>query len=199
MNVLIGCERSGVIRDTFLRAGHNAWSCDLEPSRKPGLHYQCDVFDAVVKKNWDLFIVHPECRYLCSSGLFRNINNPSRQQLTEQAITFALKCWFVDIEKICLENSIGCLSRPEYLGKATQIIQPHQFGHDASKATCLWLKNLEPLTPTKHVAPRIVDGKKRWANQTDSGQNNLPPSADRSEKRAETYQGVADAMVAVWG
>jgi hypothetical protein len=95
-----------------------------------------------------------------------------------------------------LENPIGCISTR--VRKPDQTIQPHQFGHDASKATCLWLKGLPLLTPTKHIAPRLVDGRKRWGNQTDSGQNKLPPSADRWKIRSETYQGIADAMANQW-
>jgi hypothetical protein len=101
------------------------------------------------------------------------------------------------IERIALENPIGCISTQ--IRKPTQTIQPWQFGHDASKATCLWLKGLPALTPTQTIAPRMVDGRKRWANQTDSGQNRLPPSADRWKIRSETYQGIADAMAAQWG
>ena len=100
------------------------------------------------------------------------------------------------IERIALENPIGCIS--SQIRKPDQTIQPYQFGHDASKSTCLWLKNLPALTPTELIAPRIVDGKRRWANQTDSGQNKLPPSADRWKIRSETYQGIAAAMAAQW-
>jgi hypothetical protein len=95
-----------------------------------------------------------------------------------------------------LENPIGCISTR--IRKPDQTIQPHQFGHNASKATCLWLKGLPLLTPTKHMTPRLVDGRKRWGNQTDSGQNKLPPSADRWKIRSETYKGIADAMANQW-
>lgn len=101
-----------------------------------------------------------------------------------------------DIAHICVENPISCISTR--IRKPDQIIQPHEFGEDASKSTCLWLKNLPPLVPTKYVEPRLVDGKKRWGNQTDSGQNKLSPSPDRWKIRSKTYQGIADAMAEQW-
>jgi hypothetical protein len=107
------------------------------------------------------------------------------------------KFLIADIEHIALENPIGCIS--SQIRKPDQIIQPWMFGHDASKATCLWLKNLPLLRRTQYVGPRIVNNKERWANQTDSGQNRLPPSADRAKIRSITYQGIADAMAAQWG
>jgi hypothetical protein len=101
------------------------------------------------------------------------------------------------IQRIAIENPIGCISTR--IRKPNQTIQPYQFGHDASKATCLWLKNLPLLQPTKFIEPRVVNGKNRWANQTDSGQNRLPPSKDRWKIRSETYSGIADAMAIQWG
>lgn len=98
---------------------------------------------------------------------------------------------------LALENPVGCISTR--IRKPTQIIQPYQFGDDASKKTCLWLRNLPPLTPTKYIPPRMVNGKPRWANQTDSGQNKLGPSEDRWKERSRTYQGIADAMATQWG
>lgn len=120
--------------------------------------------------------------------------------LTEQAERFALALWNAPIGKVAVENPIGRLSKT--MGEPTQIIQPWQFGADASKATCLWLRGLPPLAPTAYVPPRVVlhNGKfvMRWANQTDSGQNNLPPSEDRWALRSETYPGIAEAMAAQW-
>jgi len=197
MRVLIACEYSGAVRDAFIRAGHYAASCDLLPSESPlGDHYQCDVRD-ILDHNWDLMIAHPPCTYLCSSGLHWNKRRPERAQQTAEALAFVRMLLDAPIERIALENPIGCISTQ--IRKPTQTIQPWQFGHDASKATCLWLKNLAPLTPTQTIAPRMVDGRKRWANQTDSGQNRLPPSADRWKIRSETYQGIADAMATQWG
>lgn len=142
-------------------------------------------------------IAHPPCTYLCSSGLHWNSRVPERQQKTEEAIEFVKELLAAPIPHIALENPVGCLS--SRLRKPDQIIQPYEFGEDASKKTCLWLKNLPLLVPTKYVEPRIVNGKPRWSNQTDSGQNKLPPSKDRWAKRSITYQGIADAMAKQWG
>lgn len=197
MRVLVACEYSGAVRDAFIRAGHYAASCDLLPSESPlGDHYRCDVRE-ILNHGWDLMIAHPPCTYLCSSGLHWNKRRPERAQQTEEALDFVQMLLDAPIERIALENPIGCISTR--IRKPTQTIQPWQFGHDASKATCLWLKNLAPLTPTDLIEPRMVDGRKRWGNQTDSGQNRLPPSADRWKIRSETYQGIADAMAAQWG
>ena len=116
-----------------------------------------------------------------------------------KAIFFAEMLWNAPIAKKCIENPIGCLPTFSSLMKPTQIIQPYNFGEDASKATCLWLEGLPPLQDTKFIEPRYVDGKPRWSNQTDSGQNKLAPSARRSADRAKTYQGIADAMAEQWG
>jgi hypothetical protein len=147
--------------------------------------------------NWGLIIAHPPCTYLCSSGLHWNKNNPDRDIQTMLALTFVRTLLNSNITKIAIENPVGCISTQ--IRKPDQIIQPYQFGHDASKRTCLWLKNLPPLVPTKYVEPRIVNGKKRWANQTDSGQNKLGPSEQRSDLRSITYQGIAEAMAEQWG
>lgn len=196
MRVLVACEYSGRVRDAFAAMGHDAMSCDLLPTNAPGEHYQGDIFN-IIDDGWDLMIAHPPCTYLCSSGLHWNKRIDGRQALTDEALAFVKRLLDAPIERIALENPIGCIS--SQIRKPDQTIQPYQFGHDASKSTCLWLKNLPVLKPTKLIAPRIVDGKKRWANQTDSGQNKLPPSADRWKIRSETYQGIADAMAAQWG
>lgn len=196
MRILIACEYSGVVRDAFIRKGHEAMSCDLLPTDVPGPHYQGDVFD-VINDGWDMMIAHPPCTYLCSSGLHWNKRVPGREEKTVEAVEFVRKLLECGIEKIALENPIGCISKR--IRKPDQIIHPHQFGDDASKATCLWLVGLPKLIPTKNVEPRIVDGKPRWANQTDSGQNRLGPSEDRWKERSKTYQGIADAMAEQWG
>lgn len=197
MKVLVACEYSGTVRNAFIRAGHYALSCDLLPTDSPiGDHYQGNVLD-ILDHGWDLMIAHPPCTYLCSSGLHWNKRIPDRAQKTEEALEFVQLLLDAPIPKIALENPIGCISTR--IRKPDQTIQPYQFGDDASKATCLWLKGLPPLRPTQFVEPRIVNGKPRWANQTDSGQNRLPPSADRWKIRSETYVGIAEAMVAQWG
>ena len=196
MRVLIACEYSGTVRDAFRAAGHDAMSCDLLPTDSPGPHYQGDVCD-IIRDGWDMMIAHPPCTYLCSSGLHWNKRRPERAAQTEAALTFVEALLDAPIPRVALENPIGCIGTR--IRKADQTIQPWQFGHDASKATCLWLKNLPPLTPTQIIAPRLINGRKRWGNQTDSGQNKLPPSADRWKIRSATYQGIADAMAAQWG
>jgi len=195
MRVLVACEYSGTVRDAFRRAGHDAMSCDLLPTDADGPHYQGDVMD-IINDGWDLMIAHPPCTYLCASGLHWNKRRPERAQQTEDALDFVRRLLNAPIARIALENPIGCISTR--IRKPDQTIHPHQFGHDASKTTCLWLKGLPLLTPTKHMPPRLVDGRKRWGNQTDSGQNKLPPSANRWKIRSETYQGIADAMANQW-
>lgn len=142
-------------------------------------------------------VAHPPCTYLCSSGLHWNKRVPERSAKTEEALLFVKALMDAPIEKIAIENPIGCISTR--IRKPDQTIQPYQFGEDASKATCLWLKNLPLLTPTSFVAPRMVNGRPRWGNQTDSGQNKLPPTADRWAIRSMTYLGVAEAIAAQWG
>lgn len=176
--------------------GHDAWSCDLLDTDVPGPHLRGDVRN-FLDMGWDGLIAHPPCTYLSSSGLHWNHRVPGRAVLTADAIEFArLFMEATHIPRRAVENPIGCLSTR--VRKPDQIIHPHQFGDDASKATCLWLYGLPVLVPTKHVAPRIVNGRPRWANQTDSGQNRLPPSADRWKLRSETYPGIADAFATQW-
>lgn len=196
MRVLIACEYSGTVRDAFRALGHDAMSCDLLPTDKPGPHYEGYVSD-VIGDGWDLMIAHPPCTYLCSSGLHWNKRYPERAQKTADALAFVQALMNAPIARIAVENPIGRIGTA--IRKADQIIQPYQFGHDASKQTALWLKGLPKLTPTQLVAPRLVAGKARWANQTDSGQNRLSPSPDRWKLRSTTYQGIADAMANQWG
>jgi hypothetical protein len=197
MRVLIACEYSATVRDAFRARGHDAWSCDLLPTEKdPAWHYEGDVFD-IIMDDWDLMIAHPPCTYLCSSGLHWNKRIPGRDALTDEALEFVEKLLGADIPKIALENPIGRIGTA--IRSADQIIQPHWFGHDASKATALWLKGLPKLVGTQFIEPRVIDGKNRWANQTDSGQNRLGPSDDRWKIRSATYHGIADAMADQWG
>jgi hypothetical protein len=146
---------------------------------------------------WDLLIAHPPCTYLCSSGLHWNKRRPERAQQTEDALDFVRVLMNAPVSRIAIENPIGCISTR--IRKPQQVVHPWMFGDDASKATCLWLKGLPPLAPTRRVEPRIVDGKRRWANQTDSGQNRLGPSEDRWKLRSETFLGIAEAMAEQWG
>lgn len=197
MRVLVGCEYSGRVRNAFREAGHDAWSCDLLPSEDDSpFHIQGDVLP-LLDQGWDLGIFHPPCTYLAVSGLHWNKRDPARAAKTEEALAFVRALMSAPIERIAVENPVSCIS--SRIRKPDQIIQPYEFGEDASKRTCLWLKNLDPLTPTQMVEPRFVDGKPRWANQTDSGQNRLGPSEDRWKERSRTFAGVAKAMVEQWG
>ena len=196
MRVLVACEASGVVRDAFIAAGHETMSCDLLPTESPGPHYRGDVralFDGL----WDLMIAHPDCTYLCSSGLHWNKRVPGREAKTEEALAFVRMLLDAPIPRICVENPVGRIGTA--IRPADQYIHPYQFGHDASKKTGLWLKDLPLLEPTGYIEPRWVNGRPRWANQTDSGQNRLAPSGDRWQQRARTYQGIAQAMAQQWG
>lgn len=213
MRVLVACERFGVIRDAFNAKGHDAWSCDLVDSVSGGKHYRCDVKD-ILNDGWDLLIAHPDCTYLTISAAWAFKDGPYHQRVKEgtlvgqarrdardEALGFVRVLMDAPIEKICIENPVGFISKA--IRKPDQIIQPYEFGDDASKATCLWLKNLPLLIPTERVQGRIVmhNGKlvERWSNQTDGGHNKLPPSEGRAMQRAKTYQGWADAMAEQWG
>jgi hypothetical protein len=195
MRLLVACEYSGTVRDAFIRQGHDAMSCDLLPTDAPGPHYQGDVAD-IINDGWDMMIAHPPCTYLSVSGMHWTARGLRDPQLTEDALAFVKFLMDAPIERIAVENPISVIS--SRIRKPDQIINPWQFGHDASKRTCLWLKGLPLLTPTEIIEPRIVNGKKRWANQTDSGQNRLPPSEDRWKIRSETYEGIANAMAKQW-
>lgn len=196
LRVLVACESSGIVRDAFTRLGHIAVSCDILDGPGHGRHHKGDVMD-ILGDGWDLMIAHPPCTYLCSSGMHWTTRGLRDPKLTEDALEFARALMDAPIEKIAIENPVGAIG--SRVRPADQYIQPYEFGDDASKRTGLWLKNLPPLAPTGYVEPRIVNGKKRWANQTDSGQNRLGPSEDRWRQRSKTYQGIADAMAAQWG
>ena len=199
MRVLVACEYSGTVRDAFVARGHYALSCDLLPTEAPGPHYQGDVRDLIERdgRSFDLMIAHPPCTYLSVSGMHWTVRGLRDPQLTEDALDFVRYLMTCNIPRKCIENPRSVIStriRPK-----DQAIQPYQFGHDASKDTWLWLEGLPKLVPTCYIAPRIVNGKKRWGNQTDSGQNRLAPSADRWKARSTTYRGVAEAMADQWG
>lgn len=196
MRVLIACESSGTVRDAFTAQGHYAMSCDLLPTESPGEHHQGDVRD-VLDRGWDLLIAHPPCTYMAVSGMHWTTRGLRDPQLTEDALEFVRLLMGVKVRRIAIENPVSVIS--SRIRKPDQIIQPYQFGSDASKKTCLWLKELPLLVPTEYVPPRVVNGKPRWGNQTDSGQNNLPPSKDRWKLRSKTYPSIAAAMAAQWG
>ena len=191
MRVLVACEYSGVVRDAFNARGHFAMSCDLLPSDAPGMHYQGDVRD-VLDGKWDLMIAHPPCTHLASSGAkwFKN-----KQVEQAEALDFVRLLLNAPIPRIALENPVGVISTQ--IRKPDQIVQPYEHGHEATKTTCLWLKNLPPLRPTDIVG-------KGNRHVTKSGRSlpewyNLPPSADRWKIRSATFPGIAAAMADQWG
>lgn len=191
MKVLVACEYSGIVREAFAAKGHNAWSCDLLPTDKPGPHYQGDVLD-ILDDGFDLMVAHPPCTHLAVSGA-RWFKYKQKEQA--EALDFVRRLLDADIPQICLENPVSVIS--SRIRKPDQIIQPYEYGHEASKKTCLWLKNLPKLKPTKIVS-------KGEFHITKSGRKlpkwyNLPPSTDRAKIRSETFQGIADAMAEQWG
>lgn len=193
MKILIGFESSGIVRDSFIAKGHEAISCDLLDTERPGPHIKDDVF-LHLEDGWDLGIFHPPCTYLCSSGLHWNKRRPERALKTHQAVLDFFAIVDAPIPKIAIENPIGCMST--HYRKPDFIIQPWMFGCPESKATCFWTKNLPKLEPT-NILPLPECGY--WSNQTPSRQNKLCPSADRWKIRSRTYQGIAIAMSNAWG
>lgn len=179
----MACEYSGTVRDAFLALGHEAMSCDLLPTETPGPHYQGSVFD-VIDYPWDLMIAHPPCTHLSVSGArhFAGKRMDGRQQA---AVSFFLRLAKASIPHIAIENPVCVIS--SLWRKPDQTIQPWQFGHGETKATCLWLKNLPPLRPTAVVAGR------------DAKVHRMPPSAERWKERSRTYAGIAQAMASQWG
>lgn len=222
--ILVGCEESQAVTIELRKLGHQTFSCDLLPCSggHPEYHIQGDVFksikggrltlengDEVYIKEWDAGIFFPDCTYLTCSAEWAYKEPPYHQKLKEgtlfgserikarnKAITFVDELFNCSIHKVAIENPLGVLSTR--WNKPTQIIQPYYFGDDASKGTCLWLKNLPKLVHTEYIEPRMVNGKPRWANQTDSGQNKLPPTKNRASLRSKTYKGIATQMAQQW-
>jgi site-specific DNA-cytosine methylase len=178
----VACEYSGTVRDAFIARGHDAWSCDLLPTETDGPHIQGDVRQALLATEWDLMIAHPPCTHLAVSGArwFKD-----KRQEQAEALDFVRLLMDAPVSKICIENPISVISTK--IRKPDQIIQPWMFGHGETKATCLWLKGLPLLAPT-----RVVEGREARVHR-------LPPSPDRWKLRSKTYQGIADAMAAQWG
>lgn len=204
--VLIACETSGALRRRFGRRGHDVVSVDLLPADDGGVagtHRIAPLTLKTLREGWDLIVAHPPCTYLAASGLHWNRRIPGREKLTGAALDFVLMLMSAPCPRIAIENPVGAIG--SQIRPADQIVQPYEFGDDASKRTCLWLKGLPklPIDPAARVPGRMVkrpDGRvvERWGNQTDSGQNRLPPNPTRWKQRSETYPGIADAMVATW-
>jgi ribosomal protein L37AE/L43A len=190
MKVIVGCEVFGRVRDALIWRGHDAWSCDILPTRTPGPHIQGNILDHL-DEGWEMGIFFPPCTDLAVSGAryFAEKRLDGRQQ---KSIEFFLNLYNAPIPKVGLENPVGIMST--VLRKPDQIIQPWQFGHPESKATCLWLRGLPKLRPTN-----ILVQRERWENMTPSGQNKLGPSPDRAAIRGATYSGIAEAMADQWG
>ena len=182
MKVLVACEFSGIVRDAFAKRGHDAWSCDLLPTESPGNHIRGDVLE-ILDDGWDLMIAHPPCTHLAVSGARWFKDKKQEQGRALEFIMMLLEAPFID--KIALENPIGVISTR--IKKPDQIIQPWQFGHGETKATCLWLKNLPPLEPTN-----IVEGREARIHK-------MPPSKNRWKDRSRFYAGIANAMAEQWG
>jgi len=183
MRALIACEYSGTVRDAFRKLGWYAMSCDLLPTDVPGEHHQGDVRELMAQP-WDIIIAFPPCTYLCSSGMHWTTRGLRDPKLTEDALDFVRYLLGADCKHIAIENPVGAISTR--IRKPDQIIQPWQFGHPETKATCLWLKGLPKLIPTD-----IVDGREQriWK---------MPPGPDRWKLRSKTYQGIAEGMANQW-
>jgi len=193
--VIVVCEKNRRVRDAFEAHGWDAWSCDIRPSS--GKHIEDDALNHL-DEGWDLMIAHPPCTFLCSTGArwLYDSRYPNRKSDRDKAVEFALKLWAAPIFSISLENPIGYLST--VWRQPDQIIQPFWFGHDASKATCLWLKNLPPLRPTKVVpVTKVQTSTGKWFSKWywDTSRGN---GIDRQDARSLTFQGVADAMADQW-
>lgn len=181
MNILIACEFSGIVREAFRKRGHKAVSCDLLPSEIDGPHIQDDVLKHLL--GWDMMIAFPTCTRLCRSGAHLWADYEDEQR---EAIAFFMALVNADIEKIAIENPIGIMSTR--YRKPDQIVQPWYFGHNETKATCLWRKNLPLLLSTKIIPPPHI-----------ARVHYVPPGPDRWKERSRTVQGFADAMAAQWG
>lgn len=204
--VLVACEFSGIVRDEFRALGHDAISCDLLDTERPGDHIRGDVLEVLNRDCWDMVLTFPPCTYLCSSGLWRC--NPkhdpdgTRTAHKTAALDFVREFMNCKAPRVAIENPVGAISTE--IRKPDQIIQPYEYGHPESKKTCLWLKGLDPLQPTNILnieqhGREVEPGKFVWQNQTKSGQNNLSPGKDRWKQRSRTYAGIARAMARQWG
>lgn len=181
----MACEYSATVRDAFARLGHDAWSCDILPTEgRPSSHYQGDVLRILGRSHWDLMIAHPPCTDLAVSGA-RHFAEKIADGRQQAALNFVQALLDAPIKHIALENPISVISSK--IRKPDQIIQPWQFGHGETKATCLWLKNLPKLKPTD-----IVEGRSDRIHK-------MPPGPNRWKERSRTYQGVADGMAKQWG
>lgn len=195
MRVLVACEYSGIVRDAFADKGHDAMSCDLLPTDKPGNHYQGDVFD-IINDGFDLLVAHPPCTYLTNSGVGWLHKDAKRWIDLFDGAEFFKKLLNSDIPMKCVENPIMHKYAKRLIGdvKQSQVVQPWMFGHKEQKATCLWLDGLPLLEETENVKDEMMLLPKNQRERL----HYLPPSADRWKLRSTTYQGIADAMASQW-
>jgi site-specific DNA-cytosine methylase len=189
MKILIACEFSGIVREAFRRRGHDAYSCDLLPSERKGQHYQCDVRE-VFRHGWDMLIAHPPCTDLAVSGS-RWFSKKRKEQIA--AFEFVMLLALAEIEKICIEQPVSVVS--SRWRKPDQVIQPWMFGHPENKKTCLWLKGLPPLEPTKIVRWKMNRRPIHLANRV----HHARPGPERWKERSRTFPGIAAAMAEQWG
>lgn len=200
MKVLIGCEESAIVREAFAKFGHDAWSCDLLPSRIPGKHIQADIL-TVLNDGWDLAIFHTPCTYLANSGVRWLYNkdgsrNIKRWEFMERDALLFKATMEAKIPRKANENPIMHKYAVEIIGRRQdQVIQPSMFGHTESKATCLWLQNLPLLVATNNVSEIMKTMSKKETQRI----HYMPPSPDRQRKRSETFPGIAQAMAQQWG
>lgn len=196
MRVLVGCEYSGTVRDAFIARGHDAISCDLLPTDKPGPHYQGDVYD-MLGQGWDLIVLHPPCTALTVAGNSTYGEGQPKYAERLEAVQWTVDLWKYAISvspKVCLENPVGVLRRLGGMPKPN-FVQPYQFGHLEQKKTGLFLHGLPPLVPSKDVYSEMMELPKNQRERL----HYLPPSPDRWKLRSTTYQGIADAMAEQWG
>ena len=192
MKVLVACEYSGIVRNAFKARGHDAWSCDLLPTEQPSKnHIEGDVLP-ILNDGWDLIIAHPPCTHLSVSGAARWAEKVADGR-QPAAIKFVETIWDSECPRICIENPVGALSSRSKLGKATQYVQPYEFGHAEQKKTGFWLKGLPKLVGTEYIDVSGLPDKQRQRLHW------LPPSEDRWKIRSRTFQGIADAMADQWG
>jgi hypothetical protein len=206
MKVLVACEFSGIVRDAFAKRGHEAWSCDLLPTEKPGNHIQGDVL-AILNDGWDMMIAHPPCTYLSYVGM-RHWNKPGRHEKREDALTFFMMFINSNINKICVENPLGYPSQA--YRAPDQIIHPYYFGEPIQKRTCLWLKNLPPLiyrmtdelfgnkTAVNKPEPMYICQGEKCLGKKIHYIEGMRGVKDRSHERSRFFVSIANAMAEQW-
>lgn len=196
MRVLIACESSGIERDAFIALGHDAMSCDLLPTERPGPHYQGDVRD-LMGEEWDLVSAHPDCRYLANAGARYLYSEAGRWERMREGADFFRLMFEFRTPRLAVENPIQhkWAKAAHGQGNQSQVIQPWMFDHPERKATCLWLRGLPPLVPTSDLRPAMVGLPRRVTDRV----HYASPGPDRWRERSRAFPGIAAAMAAQWG